>query len=249
MGDLEGKVALVTGGSRGIGRAVAVRLAREGASVGINYRSNEEAARETCELVQQAGSRAALIRGDVGVAAEASAAVASTVEALGGLHVVVNNAGIAVDQLVMRLTEEDWDRTVDTDLKGAFLITKAAMRPLLKQRWGRIINISSVAGLAGNAGLSAYAAAKAGLIGFTRSVAKEVATRGITANVVAPGWIATEMTDRYSEDTRARMVAQVPMGRLGTPDEVASVVRFLAGEDASYVTGQTLVVDGGMVMP
>ncbi|GAC1508799.1 MAG: hypothetical protein NVS2B16_06200 [Chloroflexota bacterium] len=183
------------------------------------------------------------------MAAEAAAVVAQTMEAFGHLHIVVNNAGISIDSLVMRLSESDWDRTLDTDLKGAFLVTKAALRPLVKQRWGRIVNISSVAGLAGNAGLAAYSAAKAGLIGMTRSVAREVATRGITVNVVAPGWIATEMTDRYPEETRARMVAQVPMGRLGTVDDVAAVVRFLAGDDAGYITGQTLVVDGGMVMP
>jgi 3-oxoacyl-[acyl-carrier protein] reductase len=248
MGQLAGKVALVTGASRGIGRGIALRLARDGAAVAVNFHSDENSARATAEQIESLGSRSIVLRGDVSLSAEASQLVSCTLERLGGFHILVNNAGISADMLTMRMSEDDWDRVLDTNLKGAFLTTKAALRPLLKQRWGRIVSIASVAAFTGNAGQPNYAAAKAGLIGFTKSVAREVATRGITANVVAPGLVDTEMTDALSGDRRKWMLDQVPMGRPGTVEEVAGAVSFLAGEDAGYITGQVLKVDGGMVM-
>src|SRR5579872_1689558 len=216
MGRFDGKVALVTGASRGIGRGVARRLAAEGAAVAINYRSDSAAAEESLSEVEQLGSRGALVAGDVADAESAAHIVASTVAQPGGLHMLVNNAGVSADMLTMRLSEEDWDRVLDTDLKGAFLTTKAALRPMIRQRWGRIINIASVVAYTGNAGQSSYASAKAGLVGLTKSVAREVATRGITVNVVAPGLVDTDMTDNLSDEIRTWMLDQVPMGRPGT---------------------------------
>lgn len=248
MGGLSGRVALVTGSSRGIGRAIAVRLARDGADIAVNFRSDATGAGETLAALHDAGVRGTVLRGDVSLAADAQRLVHETIEVLGSIHILVNNAGVSADALTMRLGEEEWDRVLDTDLKGAFLTTKTALRPMLRQRWGRIINIASVVGFTGNAGQASYAAAKAGLIGFTKSVAREVATRNITANVVAPGLIATEMTDRLSEEIRNWMLAQVPMGKPGTPEDVAAAVSFLASDDAAYLTGQTIKVDGGMVM-
>jgi 3-oxoacyl-[acyl-carrier protein] reductase len=243
-----GKVALVTGASRGIGRGIAIRLAQEGAAVAVNYRSDESAARETAVAVRATGSSAAVVQGDVGNAAEAAAIVSAAVSELGGLHILVNNAGVSADMLTMRLSEEDWDRVLDTDLKGAFLTTKAALRPMLRQHWGRIINVASVVAFTGNAGQASYAAAKAGLVGLTKSVAREVATRGITVNVVAPGLVETDLTSALSEEIRTLMLRQVPMGRPGTAEDVAAAVTFLASDDASYLTGQVIRVDGGMVM-
>lgn len=248
MGRLDGKVGLVTGASKGIGQAIACRLAREGAAVAINFRTDETGARNTLGAVEGAGGRGVLLQGDVGVGREAVALVASTLDQLGGIHILVNNAGVSADMLTMRLSEEEWDRVLDTDLKGAFLTTKAALRPMLRQRWGRIINIASVVAYTGNAGQASYAAAKAGLLGLTKSVAREVATRGVTANVVAPGLINTAMTEDLSEEIRSWMLSQVPMGRPGTVEDVAGSVAFLCSEDAEYMTGQVLKVDGGMVM-
>jgi 3-oxoacyl-[acyl-carrier protein] reductase len=248
LGRFSGKVALVTGASRGIGRGIAVRLAAEGADVAINYRRDEDAARVTAAAVESAGVRALLLQGDVGQAGDAAAVVTRTATELGGLHILVNNAGISADMLTMRLSEDDWDRVLDTDLKGAFLTTKSALRILLRQRWGRIINIASVVAFTGNAGQASYAAAKAGLLGLSKSVAREVATRGITVNVVAPGLVLTDLTDALSEEIRAWMLGQVPMGRPGTPEDVAAAVAFLASDDAAYMTGQVLRIDGGMVM-
>lgn len=248
MGRLSGKVAVVTGGSRGVGRGVARRLGLEGAAIAVNYRSDQQGASETVRFIREAGGTAIPVAGDVSVGEEASAIIASAVQELGGIHILVNNAGISADMLTMRLSEEDWDRVLDTDLKGAFLTIKAALRPMLRQRWGRIINISSVVAYTGNAGQASYAAAKAGLLGLTKSVAREVATRGITANVIAPGMIDTTMTEALPEEVRAWMLSQIPMGRPGTPEEVAAAVAFVASDDAAYMTGQVLKVDGGMVM-
>src|SRR5947209_2703334 len=248
MGRLTGKVAFVTGGSRGIGRAISLRLAGEGADIAVNYRSNESAAKDTVRDLQDLGVHAVAVPGDVGQASDVQQMMASATQSLGAPAILVNNAGISADMLTMRLTEEDWDRVLDTDLKGAFLTTKAVLRPMIRQRWGRIINIASVVGFVGNAGQASYAAAKAGLIGFSKSVAREVATRNITVNVVAPGLIDTDMTEQLSDDIRNWMLSQVPMGKPGTAEDVASAVAFLASDDASYMTGQTIKVDGGMVM-
>lgn len=248
MGHLEGKVALVTGASRGIGRGIALRLAQDGAAVAVNYRSNPAAADAILADIAGAGGHAIAVPGDVSISSDVAAMLDRTVKELGGIHILVNNAGIAADMLTVRLSEEDWDRVVDTDLKGAFLTTKASLRPMMRQRWGRIINIASVVAYTGNAGQASYAAAKAGMVGLTKSVAREVATRGITANVVAPGLIDTEMTERLPEEIRGWMQSQIPMDRPGAVDDVAAAVAFFAGDEAAYITGQVLNVDGGMVM-
>jgi 3-oxoacyl-[acyl-carrier protein] reductase len=248
MGRFDGKVALVTGGSRGIGRAISRRLAREGASVAINYRSDQASADDAVEEIAQLGGRAIAVQGDVSVAADVATMFSTTTGELGGIHILVNNAGVTADTLTVRLSEADWDRVLDTDLKAAFLTSKAALRPMMRQRWGRIINIASVVAYTGNAGQASYAAAKAGLVGLTKSVAREVATRGITANVVAPGLIDTDLTHRLPEEIRRWMLDQIPMERPGSAEDVAAAVAYLACDEASYVTGQVLKVDGGMVM-
>ena len=246
MGSLEGKRALVTGASRGIGREVAIRLAAEGASVAVNYQTGKTEAEGVAAEIGAAGGTAITVQADVSDAAQAAAAIAATQEALGGLDILVNNAGITRDNLVPRLSEEDWDAVLDTNLKGAFLCTKAALRPMLRQRSGRIINMSSVVAGTGNPGQANYAAAKAGLIGFTRTVAREVAGRGITVNAVAPGFIATRMVERIPEAQRGLVLERIPLGRFGTPEDVAACVAFLCSDDAGYITGQVLGVDGGL---
>ncbi|MDQ6601262.1 MAG: 3-oxoacyl-[acyl-carrier-protein] reductase [Chloroflexota bacterium] len=247
-GEAERQIVVVTGASRGIGRAVAVRFARDGAAVIVNYRGSEAAAQETARAVNEAGGEATLVQGDVSKRDDAERLIETAIQQYGRIDVLVNNAGITRDQLLMRMTDEDWDAVLDTNLKGAFYTTRAALRPMLRKRSGRIINISSVVGLIGNAGQGNYAAAKAGLIGFTKSVAREVAGRSITVNAIAPGYIATEMTNAIPENLRGKILEQVPMGRLGTPDDVAAVVAFVASPAAAYMTGTVLPVDGGMVM-
>jgi len=248
MFDLSDRVALVTGGSRGIGRAIAVALAGRGARVAVNYVSNAEAAAEVVRQIAGAGGQAVAVQGDVAQPGDARRLIDETVAALGGLHVLVNNAGLTQDDLVLRMSEDAWDRVLAVDLRGAFLCTKAALRPMVRQRWGRIINIASVAGMVGNAGQANYAAAKAGLIGFTKSVAKEVASRSITANAIAPGLVRTEMTAGLTQAQEGAVLQIVPLGRPATPEEIAPAAVFLASEEAAYITGHVLAVDGGLVM-
>lgn len=245
---LEGKTALITGGSRGIGRAIAVLFAKEGAKVAINYAGNQQAAQGTIDLIRACGGEAIAIQCDVSDGAAVDAMVKQVKEDFGRIDIMVNNAGIARDGLLMRMKEADWDSVMDTNLKGVFHCTKAVSKIMMKQKGGSIVNISSVVGLTGNAGQSNYAAAKAGIIGFTKSIAKELASRGIRVNAVAPGFIGTEMTDILPEEVKKSMIAGIPLGRMAQPEEVAAGVLFLASDNAGYITGQTLHIDGGMVM-
>ena len=244
----DGRVTLVTGGGRGIGRAVAVRLANEGANVAISYRSNDTAAEEVAEEVRTVGALCEIFKGDVASPEDVDALFKGVGEALGRVEILVNNAGLTRDNLMMRMKESEFDEVLRTNLKGTYLCTRAALRPMIRARWGRIVNVSSVVGLVGNAGQANYAASKAGIIGFTKSVAREVAQRGITANVVAPGYVETELTSDLPEEVKDQIKGQVPAGRFGEAEEVAEVVAFLVGEGAAYVTGQTVAVDGGMTM-
>jgi 3-oxoacyl-[acyl-carrier protein] reductase len=243
-----GRVALVTGGGRGIGRALAVRLAEEGANVAISYRSNDAAAGEAAEKVRGAGVEIELFKGDVSSPADVEALFNGVSDTFGRVDILVNNAGITRDNLMMRMKEEEFDDVLRTNLKGTYLCTRAALRSMVRARWGRIVNVSSVVGLVGNAGQANYAASKAGIIGFTKSVAREVAQRGITVNAVAPGYVETELTGSLPEKVKEQIREQVPAGRFGEPEEVAEVIAFLVGEEAGYVTGQTIAVDGGMTM-
>jgi len=245
---VEGRVALVTGGGRGIGRAIAVRLAEGGARVAISYRSNDASARETAEMVRAAGAECEIFKGDVASQEDVETLVKGVGEAFGPVEILVNNAGTTQDNLLMRMKDAEFDEVIATNLKGTYLCTRAVLRGMVRGRWGRIVNISSVVGLLGNAGQANYAASKAGMIGFTKSVAREVAGRGITANVVAPGYVETELTAGLPESIKEQILGQVPVGRFGEPGEIAEVVAFLAGDGAAYVTGQTIAVDGGMVM-
>jgi 3-oxoacyl-[acyl-carrier protein] reductase len=248
MARLDGKTALITGAGRGIGRATAIRLARDGAKIAINFKGNTAAAAETKDAVEKAGSQGALIQGDVSVDADAERVVKEALAFGGGrLDILVNNAGITRDNLLLRMSAEEWDAVLDLNLRGAFLITKAAMRPMMKQRAGRIVNVSSIAGVMGNAGQANYSAAKAGLIAFTKTVAREMASRNITANAVAPGFVPTDLTSIVPKDVQDAMLRQIPLARFGTAEDVANAIAFLASDEASYITGQVLVVDGGMV--
>ncbi len=246
MIDLSGRVALVTGGSRGIGRAIAQRLAAQGAVVMAAARG--ENARAVAEEIQAAGGRAEAVALDVTDAAAVEAVVASVVERHGRIDILVNNAGIARDQLLLRLKREDWDAVLATNLTSAYTLTRAALKPMVRQRAGRIICISSVVGQAGNAGQANYAASKAGLIGFAKAVALEVASRNITVNVIAPGMIETDMTRGITGEAHEAWASRIPLGRLGTPDDVASAACFLASDEAAYITGQVLGVNGGMYL-
>ena len=245
---LSGKTALVTGASRGIGRAIAVRFAAEGAFVVVNYAGNEAAAGETLAAVVSAGGNAVLSRFDVGNAAEVDAAVKAIVAERGRIDILVNNAGVTRDNLLMRLTEDDFDAVVRTNLKGTFLVTKVVSRQMIRQRGGRIVNMSSVVGEMGNAGQSVYAATKAGILGFTKAMARELASREITVNAIAPGFITTDMTQALPEGARKEFAERIPLGRFGAPEEVAELALFLASDAAAYVTGQVVGINGGMYM-
>ena len=245
---LSGKVALVTGGSRGIGRAIALRLAAEGAKVAVNYAGNKAAAEEVKAIIEKQGGTAHLIQADVSDASAACEMVERVHAELGGLDILVNNAGITRDTLLIRMKDEDFDAVIGTNLKGVYACTKAAAKIMTKQRSGRIVNLSSVVGEIGNIGQTNYAAAKAGVIGFTKAAAKEFAARGITVNAVAPGFIDTDMTAVLKDSIREKLIENIPLGALGKPEHVADAVIFLVSDAASYITGQTLNVDGGMVM-
>ncbi|WP_289136523.1 3-oxoacyl-[acyl-carrier-protein] reductase [uncultured Brevibacillus sp.] len=245
---LAGKTALVTGASRGIGRAIALKLAEAGANVVVNYAGSEAAAGETVALIKEMGRDAIAVRANVSSTEDVNEMFKATLEHFGTIDILVNNAGITRDNLLMRMKEDEWDDVIATNLKGVFNCVKAATRPMMKQRSGKIINITSVVGVLGNAGQANYVAAKAGVIGLTKTAARELASRGITVNAVAPGFIDTEMTAVLPEDVKAGLVGQIPLARLGQTEDIASVVLFLASDAANYMTGQTLHVDGGMYM-
>ncbi|SDZ95462.1 3-oxoacyl-[acyl-carrier-protein] reductase [Selenomonas ruminantium] len=245
---LDGKVALVTGASRGIGRAIALKLAAEGAKVAINYAGNTAKAEEVKAEIEKNGGQAILVQADVADSTAVEAMVNATVEAFGQIDILVNNAGITRDGLMMRMKDEDFDAVINTNLKGVFYCTKLVSKLMMKKRSGRIINMASVVGLMGNAGQTNYAAAKAGVIGFSKSAAKELAARGITVNMVAPGFIDTDMTAAMTDKAKEMTLTGIPLNRMGTPEDVANAVAFLVSDNASYITGQVINVDGGMVM-
>lgn len=245
---LAGKNALVTGGSRGIGKAIAVELAKNGVNVAITFVNNEDLAERTVDEIKKHGVRALAVRADVSREEDVLNMAKTVKENLGSIDILVNNAGITRDNLLMRMDTEDWDKVIDTNLKGTYLCTKSVIRDMIKKKSGKIINIASVAGVAGNFGQTNYSASKAGIIGFTKSLAKEVASRGINVNAVAPGLIETDMTLALKEDIKNSLVKNIPMGRLGTVQDIANIVVFLASEKSDYITGQVINVDGGMIM-
>jgi len=245
---VKGKKVLITGASRGIGRTIALEFASRGANVAVNYAGSEQKANEVVEEAKALGVEAFAIQANVADESSVKRMVKEVVSAFGSLDVLVNNAGITRDNLLMRMKEEDFDEVIDINLKGVFLCTKAVTRQMMKQRAGRIINVASIVGVSGNPGQANYTAAKAGVIGLTKTTAKELASRNILVNAVAPGFIATDMTDELTEEQKSAMLEMIPLERLGNPEDVARVVRFLATEDANYITGQTIHIDGGMVM-
>ncbi len=244
---LAGRVALVTGASRGIGAVIACCLADNGAKVGVNFRSSPDAAAQIAESISNAGGETLLVEGDVSDESYAKAAVQQQLDRWGRIDILVNNAGINRDRLLLRMSAEDWDEVLQTNLRGAFLCTRYVMPHLVKQREGRVVNISSVVGLSGNPGQANYAAAKAGLVGFTKSVAREVASRNITVNALAPGFITTGMVEELSEETQKKILGRIPMGRFGSAHDVAEAVAFLCSDGAGYITGQVLTIDGGLI--
>ncbi|KAA0547970.1 3-oxoacyl-[acyl-carrier-protein] reductase [Bacillus sp. BGMRC 2118] len=245
---LTGKVALVTGASRGIGRAIAIELAQKGAKVAVNYSGSEAKANEVVDEIKSLGYEAIAIQADVSSAESVSSMVKQVIDTFGSLDILVNNAGITRDNLLMRMKEDEWDAVINTNLKGVFLCTKAVTRQMMKQRSGKIINIASIVGVSGNPGQANYVAAKAGVIGLTKTTAKELSARNINVNAIAPGFITTDMTDELPAEVKEEMLKQIPLSRFGEPSDIAKVVSFLASEDSKYMTGQTLHVDGGMVM-
>jgi 3-oxoacyl-[acyl-carrier protein] reductase len=246
--ELAGHVALVTGAGRGIGKAIALKLAQMGADVAVNYQASEAGARAVVDSIKELGVRSAMYHADVANSQQVEAMFAKAVEEFGKVDILVNNAGIIKDRLLLRMTDEDWDQVIATDLRGPFLCTRAAIRSMMRTRWGRVVNISSVVALAGNPGQSNYAAAKSGLSGFTMSIAKELAPRNVTANIVAPGYISTDVTENLSEELKKFLTDHIPLGRRGDAWEVAELVAFLCTDRAAYITGQIISIDGGLAL-